>query len=409
MVWNYDFAISAFIMETVILVFYMCGGFLPVKRNQFYLVLLVDEILVVFLDVVTSVMHNTHNEYSTTSLYMATILYFLLFDSANVMYFLYSITLAGIVGKHQKSYMVFAMIPAVIFAFSVLTTGFTGYIFNVSKETGYHMGPGYRFIYLTLCIIIAETIAVAIFNRNSLHREEFYCILFYGACIFVGATMQIIIVGDTLYTNAAKGIGLLVVYLMIQNSDKLRDKKTGLYNSEAFAMFGNEVDSNIGYEFFGIGIDNLSVAKKMYGEDGVNFALKDVGRWLKKNYKGANLYYMHRGRFVIAEKCDLEPDDVRTAIEQRFKRPWNDGSAERIYFTQSITFVPRDIVGIDNKNLIGGILRSLDNAILKGANSFTVVDLDIEDTLKRDAIVEIALNRAIAQNSIEVYFHFFQP
>ena len=405
MIWNIDFAIAALIAEIVILFFYVTGGYLPLKRNKYFFRFLVGEIIVVILDIVSSIMHNNHQHYSTFMLYLITIAYFIAFGCAFALYYIYSVTISGMSNRARKITIHVGLIPMFIFMAIILATPFTGFIFTVSSDSGYHRGFGYETIYIAVFIMIVESIIVVSHNRYRITRMQYLGLITFGLITICGAALQILIYKNILITNAAISVALLILYLSLQNPDLLRDRKTGLYGGEAFIQFVDELDEQTNYSFYGLAIENLSVMKKVYGDRNVNNALRAVSRWLKTNFHSGNLYYINNGRFIIVDKKVRDTDEVRLKIESRFKSPWEDRSGyESIQFTEVLTYITNEVVNTSKSALTSIVIKSISDAVKKGSGTYVVINSKMEDEIQRDVIVEKALNRAISNNSIEVYF-----
>ncbi len=405
MIWNIDFAIAALIAEIVIFFFYVTGGYLPLKRNKYFFRFLVGEIIVVILDIVSSIMHNNHQHYSTLELYMITIAYFIAFDCVFALYYIYSVTISVMSDRARKISIYVGLIPEAIFGVIILATPFTDFIFSVSSENGYYRGYGYDFIYIAVFVAVMESILVVSRNRNKITKMQYLGLVCFGLITVCGAALQILIYKNILITNASMALALLILYLSLQNPDLLRDKKTGLFSGEAFIQFVDELSDHSNYSFYGMAIENFAVMKKVYGDKNINNALRAVSTWLRANFGSGNLYYINNGRFIIVDKKERDIDEVRLKIESRFKSAWEDKSGyESIQFTEVLTYITNEVVNTSKSALTSIVIRSINDALKRGAGTYIVINSKMEDEIQRDVIVEKALNRAISNNSIEVYF-----
>ena len=406
MTWNIDFAIAAGIVETIILIFYIRGRFLPTSRNRIFLVFLVLEWINICLDIISSVVHNYHQLYGTSFLYAITICYFISLFLTVEFFFFYAINIGRVPRRFRRFWSLSAF--AVSFAFSILviTTPWNHLLFYVSSVEGYHKGSLYNIIFATMAgIMILIGIMTSVGKKwvSQQHRRSIYFAL---GCILLGAVLQTYIYTNTLLTNAGVVLAIFVLYINMQNPMLYRDKKTGVFSNESFIEIGGE-EHRGEFPLYAITIGDMSVVRRLHGEALANETLNEVARWLIKTFPGELIYYIHGGSFVMTGRHFQNKYQMRDAIEERFEQDWVVGyRKEHIQLYENIVIVPNELSKMAPVDMLAGLDKSIYIATQRGKGTFQEMDQEMIDSLRYERKVSHALDRTIKKNSIQI---FFQP
>ena len=114
---------------------------------------------------------------------------------------------------------------------------------------------------------------------------------------------------NTLVTSYFSILAILFIYLSAQNPDLYRDKKTHLFNKDAFEKIGTEyLVSGTPFHCIIATIHNYMSAKNLYGHQQLSSCLDIFGQWLRRSFPGYYVFYFGNGDFLLFRKGRFEDD-----------------------------------------------------------------------------------------------------
>lgn len=402
MKWNLDFEIAAVFIQLVFVMFYFVKKHLPTRQNKIYVACLSLSFATLVLDLSTAAADIWRLPVSLG--YLLNTLYFMVIPFMAVAFFLYILVITD-----QYSFvktMTFAIfcVPAAMSFLMGISSPFTGFLFYFDSAGGYHQGPCYvleiiaNLFYIALAVIFVAVYKsrVSRIEKNSIY---FLCSLMVGAAVIQGLFFS-----NILLNNAMTSVALVVVYLSLQNPDSYVDKNSGIFNVDAFNTLTKEyINDGKTFSIIYMTIPDVRSISSIYGSENVQCALDELVNHFKKVFVGRNFYKFGAHSFMIQENGSYDYNEIEHAIRNRVAKPFN-GITEKVIFPVDILIIPywhmpNSIIKINS-------LLDFSKKIAKEkGNNITIEMSDsIIDRMEREIQVEKAIENAINNNSIQMYY-----
>lgn len=263
------------------------------------------------------------------------------------------------------------------------------------------IGPGLTCTYLLcgLVLLVLDFVIVVYKDRLNKGRREG---IFIWMVIWCVAVVVQIIYDNVVVVSIASVIGVLVIFLRLENPETNLDRETGLFNLNAFSQYMRQLQGNkkdvslvlIAYESNRNG--NMSYEmEKMVTHQIVDFL---------SGLDNVVIFRNSTNEFVLLFETQSEATDNLEIIKERFKKPWGLDQLRMItlewYYIETTDNIesPGDILPIfqyarQNKSSLstdGGVIISSEN-----------INMMYEERHMENIIVE-----ALMENRVEV---FYQP
>lgn len=403
MLWNVDFEITSIVFQLIFLVFFIARKHLPTRRNRFYLLSVVMSVFAVAFDVITAVMNSYAPYIDIRLLEVANMIYFMVVPLLSLSFFVYILTVTDQYAFTRSSLFVVFCTPGIISFLLGLTSPFTDFLFYFDESMKYCQGSGYAIEMIANLFYIFTTIAFVTVYRKNVERIERYSIYFFCAALIVGATMQAVFFRWVLLTNAMTAMALIIVYLSIQNPYMYIDKLTGMFNRPAFEEMAKEYFS-VGTSFscMRFTIDDYRSLDTLYGSENVEKALEGVVEYLNKVYISKRLFRLNAYSYILQEPDSGDFQKLETVLRNRFEKPFA-GVTQDVLFTISIIIIPYWNMP-SSLNRIKTLFEFADRYKGSAKNVTIEVDENIISKMERESAVERAIDNAISNNSIQIYY-----
>ena len=403
MTWNPDFEIAALLLTVVFNVFYWTQHRLPLYQNHFFSRILGIEVGVIFSDLIASYVSSYGMHYSVLAQNIVNTVYFGLLAILFVEFYFYTVSLTGISGHIPRIWEIILQIPFWLMEAFILSSPISGMVFTIDPVSGYHRGWGYLTIFAFVCTyIVLSVIFITIYRRN-VAFGQLISIYTFSLIVFAGAFLQIFFFPYVLMTNGCSALAIAIIYLSLQNPDFYTNNMTGLFNTDAFMEIVKEkISQGEKFSCFGIVMDRYATDRKIYGKEHLDFCMTEIADYLKKLSPSLLTFYFHDGCFVMLDPDGSDFTTLKKEIEERFDRSWKVENGE-IYFPIGTVLWPAEIVQDDAAELMDGLQMAMDETAEIG-NSHINITQELVERMRYDGKVETALNRALENDSLEVYF-----
>ncbi|MBR6294140.1 MAG: response regulator [Lachnospiraceae bacterium] len=229
--YNLDFDYCAVIIMIMFFVYYFSRRRFQSMRSKLFLYISVIVLASIVLDILSAYTILYKDAFTTFTIYMIAILYFLVTGAMSALFCVYSLVqsrtdsiIKNLIGK-----LALLMIPYSLYSVMVITTPFTGILFYLEDDNTYVQGP-FMIINLVLVFmyLIFSFIRITFFSENISFRRRlpFYCFVVF---MITACTLQWILKDYLLY-GFAEALGTLVLYLSNHNYNDLVDLRSDLYN-----------------------------------------------------------------------------------------------------------------------------------------------------------------------------------
>ncbi len=402
MKWNLDFEISAIFFELILLVYYFSKRHLPTKKNKYFILSMSVGCAMTVLDVVASVMDSYWQSFPMLLLQAVNLVFFVLAALNSLLLFVFVLALTDQLDILKTPLFMIFCVPFMIDVILALATPYTGSLYYFDPVRGYVQGTAYmtNFVlnafYLLLCAIY-----VVVYRKN-MTRGQFLSVCAFLVLLVTGIILQSMVFRWVLLTNAFTCYAVCILYLALQNPDLYIDKETGLFNRDGLVEYMNElISSGAVFSFMAINIDNYRSVRAVFGDDKVKKALYEIIAYVRQLYSDDHIFRYSEETYIV---LTTNKYDVSRAMESGHKRA-EEGfiiGGEHIKFSVRFLVYPYEkMAGSADE-----VIRILDHTLER--EGMASVDLQIDDDLiarsKRKHDVEIAIEKAIDNRSVQIYY-----
>jgi diguanylate cyclase (GGDEF)-like protein len=207
-----------------------------------------------------------------------------------------------------------------------------GYYFYVDANNVYHRQPSIYIFYVYLMLCALYSLGLYLSCKREKGEVAFFPIYMYLVPVVVACVLQMLFYGISL-AWLGTAIGVVALYMSLQNQKTYKDSLTGLYNRlylEHVVYIMNSSEDN----YYGImmDMDHFKDINDTYGHSVGDQALRDVATLMNRPFENRCRCFRYAGdEFIILAKTDSE-DGIRRIEEQLLERTvaFNE-SGERPY------------------------------------------------------------------------------
>ncbi|MBR1877263.1 MAG: EAL domain-containing protein [Lachnospiraceae bacterium] len=268
-------------------------------------------------------------------------------------------------------------------------------IYSYGESTDIGVATGFVFLVLTLVYIVIHRKEMDVHRRNA--------VAIFCAAMTVSAAFQNFN-REHLLASVTIGIGIVFVYLELEDPGSYLNKDTGSFNMRALEKYLDGVYSEgKRMSLLNISFSGHRFLKEIYGEKFHISMMKSIVDYLEK-YKSVAVFNTDDMDFIVVfgDSGDFENEVFR--IRRDLMSLWNvDGIS--IELSPLIIAIPRDNVPYDNANAVIESLRYF-AAVLKDGSDKDYIMVDnalIKEKEKNDRLEELLIE-AMEKENIEAHF-----
>lgn len=401
MKWNADFEIAAIIVEAIFIFFFFGKKHLPTRKNRFFSLCMVVSVFVCFFDLLSAYMDSNWRNYSSFSLQLVNVLYFLIMTVLTMSFFVYVLLMTESYEVFRSPVFYVYCIPFMVHVFLDISTPFTGYLYYFHPTEGYCHGPAYLLSFLMSASYVLLSAVYVIVKRKRITYLQFNSVIAFVLIIAVGVTVQSVLFRWVLLSNAVICLAIIIIYLSLQNPDMYIDKATSLFNVDGFYEMAAEYKvSEEKYEVIVVTLENMRIMQSVYGNDRVNEALVNVVGFIEELCGKNILFRISEDSFAVLNVGSLDYRTFSDKVIERFKEPFRVANGE-VLFSAYVICLPYQFCSSDIKTLSKTIRFVRKRR--PGNSAFVVMDDEIAIDIDRDTSVERALEKAIDNNTVQIY------
>ena len=191
------------------------------------------------LDLLTALSDEYHQYFPTSFLWVLNIIYFIVLNTATVIYYLYSLALTEKLNNKYKfkknTYYYTTFLPYIVSLVLILSSPITNWVFYFTEDNIYTRNFG--ILYLTIASGFYVALSVIMVIHYALKDNKFLIKthIFYGLFCLVAVILQIAIEG-LLIQCFAFAISILILYNNVQRPEYYLDSNTKAYNQAALSI-----------------------------------------------------------------------------------------------------------------------------------------------------------------------------
>lgn len=345
MTYNIDFLIAAMVILLLVLWYFLGQKRAEDLNNQVFLFFAVIGILDVVAELASNYYISFPNSNCEIAAMLATTIFYLLQALLPFTVICYIQTLHDNKIISAKK-MFLSGVPTFILMGMILTNPFTEKLFYFDIPAGYMKGPWYMLMYYSaLCHMAAALILIVIW-RKKLGYQKVKVLLEILLISGAGVVIQLLY-HPLLTTGFGMSLGILALFITINNPHANIDTLTGLYNHLYLVRKSNElISAKKSFHIITVYLYQLRHINKIAGVQGGNSILKLTARKLGEMC-GKKAFRTTGKRFMILTGSLEEYEYYLTQLKRMF-----DGNS-KLNVNNKIITVPVIISGIMNAQKLG--------------------------------------------------------
>ena len=300
--------------------------------------------------------------------------------------------------------MLLAGIATILLASIVLTNPFTEKLFYFDVSAGYVEGPWYRLMYYSAFFHLAVILILVISWRKEFGPQKIKVILDILILCGCGVVIQLLHY-PLLMTGFGMSLGILALFLTINNPNANRDSLTGVYNHLYLTRRSDElIAAGKSFHIITIYLYQLKHINKVAGVEGGDYILQLTAKKLEE-LCGNRVFRITGKRFLVLTMSLQEYEYYITQIKKMFETDM------QLDADSSKPATPVILSGIVHGQKLGTSGLMLEYAeyleSLSMQNGMIEVIQDDQQTMDGflyNKKVEQYLHTAIAQDLFEVYY-----
>lgn len=404
--YNYDYALAAIPIQLILLVFYCSRRNLPVRSSySFFWVMIANLVMTVF-DLISCEMDAVWTSYPRWMMYAVNQAYFFAFIIRGWAMFDYTAEECRAYASMGKWMTKLALVPAILTCAVILFTPWTEALFRISESNGYQNTWMYPIIYHCCWFYIAMSLLCVILRWNHIDLRLKTGMLEFNAILIIGLLLRKAF-PLTLVTSYFSILAILVIYLTAQNPDLFRDKKTHLFNRDAFNRIGMEcLMKGTPFHCIVASVNNYSSIKTLYGYQQMKRSMEMCGQWLIRSFPHYYVFYFRNGEFLLLQtnhRFEEYRERILGTMKEHFSTPWKPEGMD-VQLDISALALPYHLLPKDMTQVHDFIVHTFNRAYVENHRGNVVVSQEICDSYDREGVVELALGKALEQKRIEAWF-----
>lgn len=300
--------------------------------------------------------------------------------------------------------MLLAGLATILLVSIVLTNPFTEKLFYFDVSAGYVEGPWYRLMYYSALFHLAVILILVISWRKEFGSRKIKVILDILILCGCGVMVQLLYY-PLLMTGFGMSLGILALFLTINNPNANRDSLTGVYNHLYLTRRSDElIAAGKSFHIITIYLYQLKHINKVAGVEGGDYILQLTAKKLEE-LCGSRVFRITGKRFLVLAMSLQEYEYYITQIKKRFETDM------QLDADSSKPAMPVILSGIVYGQKLGTSGLMLEYAeyleSLSMQNGMIEVIQDDQQTMDGflyNKKVEQYLHTAIAQDLFEVYY-----
>ena len=300
--------------------------------------------------------------------------------------------------------MLLAGLATILLASIVLTNPFTEKLFYFDVSAGYVEGPWYRLMYYSALFHLAVILILVISWKKEFGPQKIKVILDILILCGCGVVIQLLYY-PLLMTGFGMSLGILALFLTINNPNANRDSLTGVYNHLYLTRRSDElIAAGKSFHIITIYLYQLKHINKVAGVEGGDYILQLTAKKLEE-LCGSRVFRITGKRFLVLTMSLQEYEYYITQIKKMFETDM------QLDADSSKPATPVILSGIVHGQKLGASGLMLEYAeyleSLSMQNGMIEVIQDDQQTMDGflyDKKVEQYLRTAIAQDLFEVYY-----
>ena len=393
--------VSGLFIVILILIFYLSQKRLALRSGQIFFisaVLIFILLLVDIISIICSIDENVSRDLAkfVCKLYLAILIPVAMLGIVYLLRDMFKYS-----SKSRRiMYIVLTLIAVISSVFIFLTD--INLVFKSDDEIFYTEGVSCYICYGVCGAIMIATIVLACFNRGRIQKGKRKTIIAWMSIWIIAAVIQFF-VKELLLVSFAASLGLLIIYIMLENPALVIDRETSCYNVNIFneymiQLFGSKKKFKLVYILLNEKEGSVDYKQKAL----MNLADKLSSYSNRKIFTERNNYLTFRNQygFVVVLK-NVEINDFFQKLDE-YLVEYNKKYAEA-YDLKYLLYDNNFISDYkEYKKLVKEVLNNTD--IITYKNNEYFIDTDTIKKIENNIVMDGIIRNALEHDLVEVYY-----
>jgi len=296
--------------------------------------------------------------------------------------------------KIQRIYTVMSFIDSAIIFLAPIQ-----YHENDAGVVLYTEGPSVILTYISVAFYMIFLVYHTVKNRHLLNKKRIYAVWVWLFLWAAAAFIQLLH-NELLIVGYAGSLGIMIIYLSLENPETNIDRQTGLFNQNALIQYLKQQYGD--QKQFSL----LSLTLEYTYTQNLNADLQESSRlemvYYLESIKNAFVFKHTNDEILLIFKNNLEAEAAREMINKRLKQGFGKDNSN--IFLGSWIYVPDSSIVQSEEELLS-TLHYVKQNLMKD-QSFCLMDKSIVDGMLQEKIMKELMISAINRDAVEV---FYQP
>lgn len=403
MLYNYSLEIGTVLFMTIILLHFLTSRQFPVIQTRLFFLFLIFSISECIIDVFSCIGIGYKDVVPLWLNEILVFVYFLVQGITYYLFYLYTVSVCSFSEKKGKVWSILGAIPVAGHLFLVISAPFNGFLYYFDENNLYHHGEGRLYLYLFALVIVFMGTLIAYKNKERLRIRYKAIILSYSLICCVTLFVQYHW-PQVIITGFGRSCVVLLMYLSMQNMGEYTDNTLGIYNSSAFPVMFKEMQKNQKFAMITLELETYYKVAVQLGTRKATLLLRQVASKLYRIGKKYHVFRNGYATFVILTEANPERVEyIVDTIRSLLQMPWVvDGRSIYLNGNLIVQYYPEQFATIEEATSFSTYL--LERAAIFGNNVNLYGNEELVSEFKRNAEVEQALDYALKQETLDVYY-----
>lgn len=293
------------------------------ERRAIFFMLIYANAAITLVELMVRVVEGQHFTGSYPLLFLAVSMLYFLIPVPPLIYGLFVKRWVDESSDLTRRYLFVLSLPLIATLVILIVNIFTPFAFTITDQMTYERGPGFALIAFMMFGYLGHWTSTLYVGRKKLSKRELVVLALFAFPSLVGAFLQWAFDG-LMVSWVAMAIGLLIVFINLQNVDVYTDYLTKLSNRRGLdaelRRFFNRPTSSLLLAGLLIDMDGFKLINDIYGHHEGDEALIEVAALLKRSCRANDFICRYGGdEFIILAMIekdeDLQPMIKRIELE----------------------------------------------------------------------------------------------
>lgn len=402
MAYNFDFSIASFIFLAVVVFFYFREPHVKSTQTFIFKLMLFNGLLGAFMDVLAAVTDDNPENLSLFVLYLINIVFLISTQLCTYLFASYTLVITGYYGRMKNYVKAILALPLVFNIILVIASAFNdSLIFHLDADKHYFRADLYASLYIVSIFyaIIVGTVVIKAYKK--IQASKVHVILFDMVALIVAMCIQLTTFG-ILLNHTANCLSIVVFYLCLEAPNQNTDSVTGAFNNVGFGLLMREKFEQ--QEDFGLILFNLRNTAELGTKFGkrINDAIvSDFFEDIKHMFPSNIIAHVDRSVFAVVLNSSVITRELLDIYDAKLKTTFAIGDGEIL--------IPHQTAGISStecgsRERLFTTLEYVNQQFNEKKETLIIADKDFYEVFDKRAKITAAVERTIAENSVQVYY-----